>query len=90
MHQEAFWRNPRSILKDVEFRASQLEHDRNEEDCFKLSPEYRNFDRIDGEPMDFEWNIFTGFNTLQLSDEVKSSLLRLGKTPENCTGRIKF
>ena len=24
---------------------------------FKSSPEYRNFDRIDGEPMDFEWNI---------------------------------
>ena len=40
--------------------------------CFKTSPNYRNFDRIDGEPMDFEWNIFPGFNTLQLSDEVKS------------------
>ena len=24
---------------------------------FKSSPEYRNFDRIDGEPMEFEWNI---------------------------------
>ena len=24
---------------------------------FKSSLEYRNFDRIDGEPMDFEWNI---------------------------------
>ena len=31
---------------------------------FKSSPEYRNFDRIDGEPMEFEWNIFPGFNTL--------------------------
>ena len=41
---------------------------------FKTSPEYRNFDRIDGEPMDFEWNIFPGFNTLQLSDEVKCLL----------------
>ena len=50
--------------------------------------EYRNFDRIDGEPMDFEWNIFPGFNTLQLSDEVKSLLLKLGDTPENFTGRI--
>ena len=57
---------------------------------FKSSPEYRNFDRIDGEPMDFEWNIFPGFNTLQLSDEVKSLLLRLGETPENFTGRIIF
>ena len=57
---------------------------------FKSSPEHRNFDRIDGEPMDFEWNIFTGFNTLQLSDEVKSLLYRLGETPENFTGRILF
>ena len=57
---------------------------------FKSSPEYRNFDRIDGELVDFEWNIFPGFNTLQLSDEVKSLLLRLGETPENSTGRIIF
>ena len=57
---------------------------------FKSSPEYRNFDRIDGEPMEFEWNIFQGFNTLQLSQEVKRLLLRLGETPENFTGRIIF
>ena len=49
---------------------------------FKTSQEYRNFDRIDGEPMEFEWNIFPGFNTLQLSQEVKSLLLRLGETPK--------
>ena len=54
----------------------------------KSSPTYRNFDRIDGEAMEFEWNIFQGFNTLQLSDEVKSLLLKLGETPENFTGRI--
>ena len=57
---------------------------------FKSSPVYRNFDRIDGEPMEFEWSIFPGFNTLQLSEEVKSSLLRLGETPANFTGRINF
>ena len=57
---------------------------------FQSSPEYRNFDRIDGEPMEFEWKIFPGFNTLQLNDEVKCLLLRLGKTPENLTGRIIF
>ena len=57
---------------------------------FKSSPEYRNFDRIDGEPMEFEWNIFPGFNTLQLSQELKSLLLRLDETPENFTGRIIF
>ena len=34
--------------------------------------------------------IFPGFNTLQLSDEVKSLLLKLGETPENFTRRIMF
>ena len=43
---------------------------------------YRNFDRIDGELMEFEWNIFPGFNTLQLSEEVKSLLYKLGDIPE--------
>ena len=40
------------------------------------SQNYRNFDRIDGEPMEFECNIFPGFNTLQLTEEVKRLLLR--------------
>ena len=57
---------------------------------FKSSPEYRDLDKIDGEPMEFEWNIFPGYNTLQLSQEVKSLLLRLGETSENFTGRIIF
>ena len=54
---------------------------------FKTS---RNFDRIDGEPMEFEWNIFPGFSTLQLSQEVKHLLMRLGEKPQNFTGRIIF
>ena len=57
---------------------------------FKSSPEYRTLDRFDGEPMEFEWNIFPGYNTLQLSQEAKSLLLRFGETPENFTGRIIF
>ena len=40
--------------------------------------------------MEFEWNIFPGYNTLQLTEEVKSLLLRLDETPENFTGRIIF
>ena len=57
---------------------------------FKSSPDYRTLDRIDGEPMEFEWNIFPGFNTLQLSQEVQELLLRLNETPETFTGRIIF
>ena len=56
----------------------------------KISQNYRKRDRIDGEPMEFKWNIFPGFNTLQLSDEVKDLLSRLGETPEIFTGRILF
>ena len=56
----------------------------------KSSQNYRNFDRIDGEPMEFEWNIFPGFNTLQLYGKVTDLLYRLGETPEIFTGRILF
>ena len=38
---------------------------------FKSSPGYRALDRIDGEPLEFEWNVFSGFTTLQLSHEVQ-------------------
>ena len=57
---------------------------------FKTTPEYRNLDRIDGDPMEFKWNIYQGFTTLQLSQEVKELLLRSYETPENFTGRIIF
>ena len=33
---------------------------------------------------------FPGFNTLELSNEVKNLLYRLGEIPENFTGRILF
>ena len=33
---------------------------------FKSSSEYRTLDRIDGEPIEFEWNIFPQFTTLQV------------------------
>ena len=54
----------------------------------KSSQSYRNFDGINGEPTEFEWNIFPGFDTLQLCDKVKDLLSGLGETPENFTGRI--
>ena len=39
-----------------------------------------------------QWNLSGVFShsTLQLSEEVKRSLLRLDETPENFTGRIVF
>ena len=56
----------------------------------KSSPEYRALDRIDGEPMEFEWNIFPGLTTLQLCHQVQELLSKLSETPEKFTGRIIF
>ena len=50
---------------------------------------YRDFDGIDGDPTEFEWNIFPGFTTLQLCGKV-TELSRLGEAPETFTGRILF
>ena len=51
---------------------------------------YRDYDGINGEPTEFEWNIFAGFDALQLCDKVKDLLSRLGEKPEYFTGRILF
>ena len=54
------------------------------------SQSYRDYDGINGEPTEFEWNIFPGFTTLQLCCKVTDLRSRLGETPENFTGRILF
>ena len=51
---------------------------------------YRDYDAISGESTEFEWNIFPGFTTLQLCDDINDLLSDLGQTPENFTGRILF
>ena len=58
--------------------------------CFKSSSEYRALDKIDGEPMEFEWNIFLAFTTLQLVREAQELLSKLSVQPENFTGRSIF
>ena len=51
---------------------------------------YRDYDAINGESTEFEWNIFPGFTTLQLCDEINDLLSNLGQTPATSTGRILF
>ena len=41
------------------------------------SQSYRDFDGINGEPTELEWNIFPGFDALQLCGEVKDLMSRL-------------
>ena len=50
---------------------------------FKDSPQYRTLDTIDGEPMEFEWNIFPGFTTLQLCYEVQEFMSKIAKSQKN-------
>ena len=49
---------------------------------------YRDYDAINGESTEFEWNIFPGFTTLQLCDKISDLLSSMGQTPESFTGRI--
>ena len=54
------------------------------------SESYRDYDGINGEPTEFEWNIFPGFTTLQLCGKVTDLLCNLGETPETFTGMSMF
>ena len=63
---------------------------KNRKEWITTSQRYRNVDGISGEPTEFEWNIFPGFNTLQLHGKVTHLLSRFGETPENFTRRIIF
>ena len=56
----------------------------------KAEKSYRDYDGINGEPTEFEWNIFPGFTTLQLCGKINDLLSDLGQTPEIFTGRILF
>ena len=56
----------------------------------KSEKSYRDYDGMNGEPTEFEWNIFPGFTTLQLCGKINDLLSDLGQTPETYTGRILF
>ena len=51
---------------------------------------YRDYDGINGELTEFDWNIFPGFTTLQLCGKVTDLLSDLGETPETLKGKILF
>ena len=57
---------------------------------FRSSSQYRALDTIDGKTMEFEWNIFPGFTTLQLCNKVQEFLSNMSIEPEDFTGRIIF
>ena len=54
---------------------------------FKDSPQYRTLDTIDGEPMEFEWNIFQGSPHCSSSTKPKSSWTKWA-TQRNSKGEL--
>ena len=42
----------------------------------------KDVDRIDGEPMEFEWRDFPGFTTLGILDEIQKMMAELRCEPE--------
>ena len=50
----------------------------------------KDLNRIDGEPMEFEWNIFPGFTTLGLFEKIQKLMTDLQCEPEQFKDRIIF
>ena len=50
----------------------------------------RELDRIDGEPMEFEWKNLPGFTTLQILTEIQKIMTETECEPEQFTGRMIF
>ena len=57
---------------------------------FMESHQFREWSRIDVEPMEFEWNIFTGFTTLGILAEIQKMMTEIKCQPEHFQGRIIF
>ena len=56
---------------------------------FKSSSQHRALEKIGGEPMEFEWNIFPGFTTLHLCHKVQKFMNKMSD-PDQFQGRIIF
>ena len=55
---------------------------------FMDSRQHRDLDRIDGQPMEFEWKSFPGFTTLQVLAEIQKMMTEMKCEPEQFQGRI--
>ena len=57
---------------------------------FKMYPSYKELSGIDGEAIEFDWNIFSGLSSLQILQEIQQDLDRKIIQPEEFTDRIIF
>ena len=54
----------------------------------KMYPSYKDLEGIDGETIEFEWNLFPGFSSLQILQEIERDLERKNVKPQELTDRI--
>ena len=54
---------------------------------FQMSASYKELLGIDGEPIEFEWNILPGFSSLQLLQKIQNDLRERNIEPEKFTDR---
>ena len=57
---------------------------------FKMSPSYKELLGVDGEAIDFEWNVIPGFSTLQILQEIQDDVRERDIEPEKFTDRVIF
>ena len=57
---------------------------------FRHSKGYKELLGIDGEPIEFEWNIFPGHTTLQILEEIQDRMAVRQTSPEDFEDRIIF
>ena len=57
---------------------------------FKMPLSYKELLGVDGEAIDFEWNVIPGFSTLQILQEIQDDVRERDTEPEKFTDRIIF
>ena len=57
---------------------------------FQMSLSYKGLLGIDGEAIEFEWNVFPGFLSLQILQEIRNELRKRNIEPEKLIDRIIF
>ena len=58
--------------------------------CYSDNHYFSEKNRIDGQPLEFEWKIFPAFTTVGILNQIQQMMGELQSEPENCTGRIIF
>ena len=58
--------------------------------CFAENNQFKDMNRIDGMPTEFEWNMFPGITTLGLLEKIQSLMRDLQCESEHFNDRIIF